>query len=123
MSHQHDLSPVPGPVPLDTEIEHLRRQLSALPAIVTGIVELRTVVNEVREILTGRRKAHFTVEEVAELTGRKPYTVRTWIKEKRVKAVRVSGTGPKGRLLVSREEVQRLIGAGLGANVPPGAAD
>ena len=117
------LASVSGPIPLDTEIEDLRRQLSALPAIVTGIVELRTAVDEVRKILTGRRKDHYTVEEVAELTGRTPYTVRRWHSEGRVEAIRVSGTGPKGRLLISREEVQKLIGAGLGGNVPPGAAD
>src|SRR3954453_7163783 len=99
MKHQHEPSPAPGPVPLDTEIEDLRRQLSALPAIVTGLVELRSDVAEVRRILTGRQKDHYTVEEVGKLTGRKPYTVRTWVKEKRIKAIRVSGTGPKGRLL------------------------
>src|SRR4051812_39784318 len=110
MSHQHDLSPVPGPVPLDAEIAHMRRQLSALPAIVTGLGELRTALDEVRRILIGRQKSHYTVEEVAELTGRKPYTVRTWISEGRVKAIRVEGTGPKGRLLIAHEEVQKLIG-------------
>ncbi len=84
---------------------------------------LKAELELIRATLQARRKDHYTVEEVAELTGRTPYTVRRWITEKRIKAIRISGTGPKGRLLVPREELDTLIAAGLGARVPDGAAD
>jgi len=50
--------------------------------------------------------------EVAELTGRAPYTVRAWIKDGLISAIRIHGTGPKGRLLVPREELQSSSIAG-----------
>src|SRR4051812_741825 len=59
----------------------------------------------IRLLLEGKRKGHLTVEEVAGLVGRAPYTVRHWITSGRLKATRVAGTGPKGRLLVAREEL------------------
>jgi len=75
-------------------------------------------IERIRETLEARRKDHYTVDEVAELTGRTPYTVRRWISEERIKAIRIAGTGPKGRLLIAREEVDALIASGLGAQIP-----
>lgn len=66
-------------------------------------------LDQVTEQLAGRTKPHFTVEEVASLTGRSPYTVRRWIAEGRLNATRVQGTGPRGRLLVPKEELAKLI--------------
>ena len=81
----------------------------------------RTGFTEVLERLAKRTKSHLTVEEVGEATGRTPFTVRRWIKEGRLKAQRVSGAGPKGRLLIAREELDALVRAGTGANVPDAA--
>jgi excisionase family DNA binding protein len=72
--------------------------------------------------IEGRHKSHYTIDEVAALTGRAPYTVRAWIKRGMIAATRVRGTGPKGRLLVSHDELQRLIAAGRGQRVPAIAA-
>jgi excisionase family DNA binding protein len=80
-------------------------------------------VNEVRLTLQGQRKPHYTVEEVAELSGRTPYTVRRWIAEKRIAASRISGTGPRGRLLIAREELDTLIRSGLGTDIPDAVAN
>lgn len=72
-------------------------------------------------VLTKRRKDHLTVEEVAELTGRSAYTVRRWIKEKVLHAVRLDEGGPRGKLLIPHTEIERLIAEGKGAHVPDGA--
>ncbi|MEI7687898.1 MAG: helix-turn-helix domain-containing protein, partial [Planctomycetota bacterium] len=62
---------------------------------------------------------HFVVEEVAELTGRSAYTIRRWISEKKLQAIRLRDGGPRGKLLIARAELERLIGDGKGAAVPP----
>jgi excisionase family DNA binding protein len=78
------------------------------------------MLTEVRDRLAGHYKPVYTVEEIAGLTGRSAYTIRRWIKERRIEAIRVSGTGPRGRLLVARDQLQRLVSTGLGGQVPPG---
>ena len=82
------------------------------------LADLRSAVDEVRAQLTKRQKPHLTVEELAELVGRSPYTIRRWISEQRIKAIRIDGSGPKGRLLIPREQLDALISQGLGAAVP-----
>jgi excisionase family DNA binding protein len=97
-----------------------------VPTLPDGLTELlkpvleQLLVNvrEIRELLAGSHKDWYTVEEVAELTGRTPYTIRRWVKEDRITATRVSGTGPRGRLLIAREQLQRLIAMGKGGEVP-----
>jgi excisionase family DNA binding protein len=84
---------------------------------------LKAELEFIRATLQARRKDHYTVEEVARLTGRSAYTVRRWVALGRIRAIRISGTGPKGRLLIPREELDTLIAAGLGARVPDAAAD
>lgn len=89
-----------------------------LTELVNLVQSLAVQVADIRATLAAKRKPQYTVEEVADLTGRSAYTVRRWISEGRLKAIRISGTGPKGRLLIAREEIDRLISTGLGANVP-----
>jgi excisionase family DNA binding protein len=101
---------------LVVKVESLESMLDKLFS--RDLPSLEGKVDALRQLLTSRRKDLYTVEEVADLTGRTPYTVRRWIGEKRIKATRISGTGPKGRLLIPREEVEALIAAGLGARVP-----
>jgi excisionase family DNA binding protein len=79
---------------------------------------LSVAVEEMRALLAAKRKDHYTVEEVAAMTGRSPYTIRRWILEERIKAIRIEGTGPKGRLLVPRGELNNLVSAGMGASIP-----
>jgi excisionase family DNA binding protein len=87
---------------------------------------LAQILKGLREILAtlaGTRKEFYTIDEIAELTGRTPYTVRRWVAEKRIVATRVSGTGPRGRLLVARDQLDRLISSGLGGEVPASTAE
>jgi excisionase family DNA binding protein len=82
--------------------------------ILAGVqLELR----ELREQLRGNAKPLLTVEEIAELTGRTPYTVRRWIKEGVIHAERIQAMGPRGRLLVPRAELSKLVQLGKGADI------
>ena len=91
---------------------------ASVERVVAMLADLQSAVQEIQAHLAGATKSHYTVEEVAEKTGRAPYTVRSWIKARRIRADRVTGTGPRGRLLVPREELTRLIGLGLGGRIP-----
>jgi excisionase family DNA binding protein len=82
------------------------------------LVYLKLAVDDVRAKLSARYKPVYTVEEIADLCGRSAYTVRRWIGEGRIKAIRVAGTGPKGRLLVARDQLDMLVAGGLAADVP-----
>ena len=85
--------------------------------------QLFRAVDDIRGQLSGKQKSHLVVEEVAEVTGKSPYTIREYIRQGRIRAIRVSGTGPRGRLLVPREELQKLVGAGMAGKVPVALLD
>lgn len=87
--------------------------------IMSQLTHLRSSVDEIRDRITGIAKDHYTVEEIAQATGRNPYTIRRWIRDGQLNAVRVDGSGPRGRLLVPREELQRIVGDGKGARISP----
>lgn len=82
---------------------------------------LKVAVDDVRDQLKKKRKPLLTVEEVAEIVGRTPYTVRRWITEGRIEATRVHGSGPKGKLLIAHEQIDRLVAEGKGGGVHPAA--
>lgn len=84
---------------------------------------LRDDVEQIKTKLEGTQKSHYSVDEVARMTSRAAYTVRSWVKAGRIRAERVSGTGPKGRLLIPRDELAKLIRQGKGAGVPAAAVD
>ena len=67
----------------------------------------------IEEQLRGTRKDYLSIRELADLFGRSEYTIRRWIKVNKLQALRVEGTGPRGRLLVHRAEVDKLIGLGM----------
>jgi hypothetical protein len=105
---------VDGLIPV---VEEIRRAVGELRVHFDGALD------EIRSRIEGRHKALYTVEEVAAMTGRAPYTVRAWIKRGLIAATRVHGTGPKGRLLVPHEELRRLVESGRGCRVSPVAID
>jgi excisionase family DNA binding protein len=91
--------------------------------IVIMLEQLMSKLDAIQSCLTDHMKPWLTVEEIAELTGRSPFTVRRWITEGRISATRIAGTGPRGRLLVARAELDKLIAEGLGAHLPGVAVD
>jgi len=82
------------------------------------LTRIWTAIEDIRSQLAGRHKPYFTVDEVATTVGRSSYTVRKWVKEKKIQATRINGTGPRGKLLIARAELDKLIATGLGANIP-----
>jgi excisionase family DNA binding protein len=87
--------------------------------LLTLLNRLCAMIDSLQQQLAGVRKEWMTVEEVAQATCRSAFTVRRWISEGRLKATRVAGTGPKGRLLISRDQLDSLITDGLGAAISP----
>jgi len=81
------------------------------------LARLESKLDAVCAKFDGRTKPLLTVEETADLVGRTPYTIRRWITEGRIRAQRISGTGPRGRLLISRDELTQVVAMGLGAKV------
>jgi excisionase family DNA binding protein len=80
--------------------------------------QILTVLDEIRARLAGSHKPWYTVEEVAQLTGWSEYTIRRWVKEGKLDAVRLQDTGPRGRLLIAHGQLRRLTDAGLGSRIP-----
>jgi excisionase family DNA binding protein len=108
--------------------EQLVGRLESLESLVGDLVvrklpSLDARLIELRELLVSRRKDHFVVEEIAELTGRSAYTVRRWISEGKLRAIRLQDGGPRGRLLIPRSELERIVAAGAGGNLPDAAIE
>lgn len=76
----------------------------------------RTIIEKlqlIEDVLRAREKPYHSVEDVAQRYGRSAYTVRRWISEGRLKATRLRDGGPRGRLMIAREELTRLDGTGI----------
>jgi len=104
-------------------LERLSGRLDSVTAALddlsnTKFPSLQKTVDGLRELLVGRHKDHYRVDEIAEMTGRSAYTVRRWIAEGKLQAIRLQDGGPRGRLLVPRAELERLIASGHGSNIP-----
>lgn len=81
--------------------------------------EILRLTEDIRRTVNRHRKDLLTVDEVAAMVGRTPLTVCRWVREGRLRATRVEGTGPRGRLLIPSEQLSRLVHQGLGAELPP----
>jgi excisionase family DNA binding protein len=120
MNRQPDDRRSPGEEPGGFDPEAIDRMAAQ---ITVGLGDIRAAIEDIRRILADRQKSHLTVEEFADQTGRASYTVREWIKDGRIAAIRIAGTGPKGRLLIPREELQKLVASALGGRIPAAATD
>jgi len=91
--------------PLDpAEVMVLTEAIGRCPAFRTILGKLELI----EELMRGREKPFYSVDEVAERYGRSAYTIRRWISEGRLKATRLQDGGPRGRLMIAREELARL---------------
>jgi hypothetical protein len=78
-------------------------------AITATLTELRDMVVQQRTI-----KDWYSPEEVAEILGKQPYTVREWCRYRRINArKRPTGRGDAKEWEISREELERIKSHGL----------
>jgi len=77
-------------------------QLDRIEHLLTRLIERQTV------------KDHYEVEELAEVVGKAPFTVREWCRHGRINASkRQSGRGPHAGWVVSHDELLRYRREGL----------
>lgn len=103
---------------LTSEVTALRKQLDIVVQTVAKLPKFEATLDEIRDRLTRSVKPFLTVDEVAEISGRAPFTVRRWIKEGLISAQRIKEGGPRGRLLIARDQIDKLLHRGHGAAVP-----
>jgi excisionase family DNA binding protein len=97
------------------DAEGARSELESEGDLDQIIRDIWTALEDIRSLVSDSKKSHYTVRDIARLTGRSDYTVRRWITAGQLRADRVAGTGPKGRLLIPHEQLSRLIATGRGA--------
>jgi helix-turn-helix protein len=89
---------------------------SERPASVADLMQLAAYFEALLKDMAQQRmvKEWYTVEEVAEITGKAPYTVREWCRQGRIRAKKkVCGRGKGGEWLVGHDELTRLRNEGL----------
>ena len=72
------------------------------------LCELSHSLQAIREQFTAAKKDFYTVAELIPIVGRSAFTIRRWINEKLIDAIRIAGTGPKGRLLVPQVAIGKV---------------
>lgn len=80
------------------------------------VVQLEDVIVELRDLVVEQRtvKESYTTIEVAQLLGKKPYTVREWCRLQRVNATKaMCGRGCEEEWRISHEELMRIRNEGL----------
>ena len=93
---------------LRSVVEHLR-------ALHHRIVELEKVSDQILAIVSSQQtqKEAYTTAEVAEILGKRPYTVREWARLGRIDAYKVPGRGAESAWRVTHEELIRIQNEGL----------
>ena len=80
------------------------------------IQELEGTIAELRDLLFSQKtvKESYETKEVAQLLGRKPYTVREWCRLKRINAYKaMCGRGCEEEWRITHEELMRIQNEGL----------
>jgi excisionase family DNA binding protein len=71
------------------------------------------ILSQIQASVAGKQKPWLTANEVAQYTGRTAFTIRRWISNGLIEAKRLPGTGQRGRLLIARDELTRLLSNGF----------
>ncbi len=96
----------PEAADLAAGIDRLERRFASLEEL---LADLRDALGERRKV-----KASYTTVEVAELLGKRPYTVREWCRHGRVNATKaMCGRGGEEEWRISHEELERVRNDGL----------
>jgi hypothetical protein len=97
--------------PLDPQTEIKKR----LPMSIINSNELLHRLERIEALLQrGATKAYYTVDEFADLVGRRPFTVRQWANMGRIHASHsMTQTGSSHRWAISHEEYLRFQREGL----------
>jgi excisionase family DNA binding protein len=85
--------------------------------LLESIDALHATIQKMDRRLDDQSTQYYTVTEFAKLVKRSDYTVRRWIKLKKINAFKVKGSGPKGRWLIPRDQLARVLDSGLGASL------
>ncbi len=104
-------------IPQSENVSH-RLTSDPLDDMVEVLHYVKVAVDDIRSSLSASHKPLYTVEEVARLTGRSSYTIRRWVADGRIHATRVQGSGPKGKLLIPRDQLHAIVTEGLGGDLP-----
>ena len=87
-----------------------------LEEVLGRLEALESLTGEIRQAVSGslpKREAYST-KEVAEILGRKPFTVREWCRLGRVNAFKTdSGRGADDEWRISQDELLRIQNEGL----------
>ncbi len=80
------------------------------------VAELEQVIAELRDLLLTQKtvKESYDTKEVANILGRKPYTVREWCRLQRINAYKAQcGRGSEEEWRISHDELLRIQNEGL----------
>lgn len=80
------------------------------------VAELEQVISELRDLLLTQKtvKESYDTKEVANILGRKPYTVREWCRLQRINAYKAQcGRGSEEEWRISHDELLRIQNEGL----------
>src|SRR5689334_3657309 len=79
---------------LKTQIAEMRAEMRAMPAQIQSmlVVEMRAMLAQIHSMPASPKAAResYTVEEIAEMLNKTPYTVREWCREGRINATKRS---------------------------------
>ena len=94
----------------------LRDMADRLTQLQEQQVAMTGTLNEFRDLVVGQRtiKDWYSPEEVGDILGKQPYTVREWCRYQRIHArKRPTGRGDAKEWEISHEEVERIKSHGL----------
>lgn len=93
-----------------------REMIVEIGGLKQRIVELEQTIAELRDLLLNQKtvKDSYDTKEVAQILGRKPYTVREWCRLQRINAYKAQfGRGAEEEWRISNDELQRIQNDGL----------